>query len=343
MLQLNYGDSMSSIGYKFKCLKNLNVDTMFKVVDDIHKKTNIDKNYLLMDMIICSNKYGTGYHDYQEFEFYNLNKIERKTYLTRVKNNAIVRKFNNKEYFKYFDNKYEFNKMFDKYLKREWMILDNNYETFTKFCSNKKEIIVKPIDGCGGIGVELIKIDKNKLKSTYDRLIKNNQLLIEEKIVQNKKLSKLNKSSVNTLRIVTFFDGKNTHILNSVLKIGNGGITDNFSSGSMYTFVEDGKVLVPAIDNKDNIFDIHPISKEKIVGYKIPNYDKAIELVSECAKIIKEVKYVGWDVAILDNDVCLIEGNCYPGIYQIKPSFLSIKKGLVAKYEHAMKIKIDKL
>lgn len=334
---------MSSISYKFKCLKNLNVDTMFKVIDDIHKKTNIDKNYLLMDMLICSNKYGTGYHDYQEFEFYNLNKLERKTYLTRVKNNAIVRKFNNKDFFKYFDNKYEFNKMFDKYLKREWMVLDNNYEDFVKFCSNKKEIIVKPIDGCGGVGVDLIKLDKNKLKLTYNKLIKNNQLLIEEKIIQNKSLSKLNKSSVNTLRIVTFYDGKQTHILNSVLKIGNGGVTDNFSSGSMYTFVEDGKILVPAIDNKDNIFKIHPISKVKIVGYEIPNYDKAIELVRECAKIIKEVRYVGWDVAILDNDVCLIEGNCYPGIYQIKPSFLNEKKGLVEKYEHAMKIKIDKL
>ena len=334
---------MSSIGYKFKCLKNLNVDMMIKVVNDINKKTNISKNYLLMDMMVCSNKYGTGYHDYQEFEFYNLNKLERKTYLTRVKNNAIVRKFNNKEYFKYFDDKYEFNKIFDKFLKREWMILNNNYEEFAKFCSNKKEIIVKPIDGCGGVGVELIKVNKDKLKTTYEKLVKNNQLLIEEKIIQHKALAKLNKSSVNTLRIVTFYDGKHTHILNSVLKIGNGGVTDNFSSGSMYTFVEEGKIIVPAIDNKDNVFVTHPISKVNIVGYEIPNYDKAIKLVTKCAKIIKEVKYIGWDVAILEEDVCLIEGNCYPGIYQIKPSFLENKKGLVEKYEHAMKIKIDKL
>ncbi len=334
---------MSSIGYKVKCLKSLNVDTMIKVIDNINKKTNISKNYLLMDMMICSNKYGTGYHDYQEFEFYNLNKLERKTYLTRVKNNAIVRKFNNKEYFKFFDNKYEFNKIFDKFLKREWMILDNNYEEFIKFCSNKKEIIVKPLDGCGGVGVDLIKIDKDKLKTTYENLEKNNQLLIEEKIIQHKALAKLNESSVNTLRIVTFYDGKHTHILNSVLKIGNGGVTDNFSSGSMYTFVEEGKIIVPAIDNKDNVFKKHPISKIDIVGYEIPNYNMVINMVSECAKIIKDVKYVGWDIAVLDNDVCLIEGNCYPGIYQIKPSFLKVKKGLVEKYEHAMKIKIDKL
>lgn len=334
---------MGSIGYKLKCLKNLNVNTMIEVVDNICKKTKLSKNYLMMDMIICANKYGTGYYDYQEFEFYNLNKLERKTYLTRVKNNAIVKKFNNKEYFKCFDDKYEFNKIFNKYLKREWLVLNNNYDEFVTFCSNKKEIIVKPLDGCGGQGVELIKINQKTLKNTYNKLIKNNQILIEEKIIQNKELSKLNKSSVNTLRIVTYFDGKKTHILNNVIKIGNGGVTDNFSSGSMYTFVEAGKIIVPAIDNKDNIFEKHPISKEKIVGFKIPNYNKAIKLVKECSKVCKEIRYVGWDVAILEDDVCLIEGNCYPGIYQIKPSFLNEKKGLVEKYEHAMKIKIDKL
>ena len=334
---------MSSIGYKLKCLKNLNVNTMFEVIDNINKKTKISKNYLLMDMMICANKYGTGYYDYQEFEFYNLNKQERKTYLTRVKNNAIVKKFNNKENFNLFDNKSLFNEKFNKFLKRDWLVLNNNYNEFMEFCSNKKEIIVKPVDGCGGVGVELIKINKKNLKIIYNKLIENNQILIEEKIVQNKELSKLNKSSVNTLRIVTFYDGKKTHILNNVLKIGNGGVTDNFSSGSMYTFIENGRIIVPAIDNKDNIYEIHPISKEKIVGFKIPNYDKAIKLVKECSRICKNVKYVGWDVAILDNDVCLIEGNCYPGIYQIKPSFLEVKKGLVDIYEHAMKIKIDKL
>lgn len=334
---------MGSIGYKLKCLKNLNVNTMFDVIDNISKKTKLNKNYLLMDMMICANKYGTGYYDYQEFEFYNLNKLERKTYLTRVKNNAIVKRFNNKEYFNLFDNKSLFNKKYNKFLKREWLVLCDNFEEFVKFCSNKQEIIVKPIDGCGGVGVELIKLNNKNLKNLYNKLIKNNQLLIEEKIIQNKHLSKLNRSSVNTLRIVTFYDGKKTHILNNVLKIGNGGITDNFSSGSMYTFVEKGKIIVPAIDNKDNVYVTHPISKVNIVGYEIPNYDKAVKLVKECAKVCEEVKYVGWDVAILDTDVCIIEGNCYPGIYQIKPSFLSEKKGLVSIYEHAMKIKIDKL
>ena len=334
---------MKSILYKLKCLKNLNFKNIFNIINNINKKTKKNKIYLFLDMIICSNKYGTGFYDYQEFEFYNLNKKERKTYLTRVKNNAIVKKYNHKEFFNLFDNKYEFNKIFDKYLKRDWLYLNDNYDEFVKFCKNKKDFIAKPVDGCGGTGVEKIKIEQKKLKDIYDNLIKNDQLIVEETLIQHQDMAKLNKSSVNTLRIVTFFDGKETHILNAVLKIGNGGVTDNFSSGSMYTFVKDGKVIVPAIDRDDNIFEIHPISNVKLVGINIPNFDKVIELVKKCSPIIEQVKYVGWDVAILDNEVALIEGNCYPGIYQIKPSFLEYKEGLVPIYEKAMKIEIDKL
>lgn len=335
--------NMKSLIYKIKCFKSGTIKSIFNIVEKIHNKTHKCRLFLFIDIVYCSVKYGAGPYDYQEFEFYNLNSKERKTYLTRVKNNAIVRMFNDKEIAKKFDDKVKFNKIFNKYLKRDWLYLDNNYEEFVKFCESKKDFIAKPVGGSGGEGIELIKVDKKNYKKTYEYLVSNNKLLIEEKIIQNKKIGMLNKTSVNTFRIVSFFDGKETHILNVVFKIGNGGVTDNFSSGSMYTFVRDGKIIVPAIDRDDNIFYEHPISKINIVGYEIPNYDKAIDLVKECAKKVPEVKYVGWDVAITDSDAVIIEGNCFPGVYQIKPSFVKEKVGLIPIFEKAMKIKIDKL
>ena len=335
--------NMKSLIYKIKCFKSGTIKSIFNIVEKIHNKTHKCRLFLFIDIVYCSVKYGAGPYDYQEFEFYNLNSKERKTYLTRVKNNAIVRMFNDKEIAKKFDDKVEFNKIFNKYLKRDWLYLDNNYEEFVKFCESKKDFIAKPVGGFGGEGIELIKVDKKNYKKTYEYLISNNKLLVEEKIIQNKKIGMLNKTSVNTFRIVSFFDGKETHILNVVFKIGNGGVTDNFSSGSMYTFVRDGKIIVPAIDRDDNIFYEHPISKISIVGYEIPNYDKAIDLVKECAKKVPEFKYVGWDVAITDSDAVIIEGNCFPGVYQIKPSFVKEKVGLIPIFEKVMKIKIDKL
>ena len=129
-------------------------------------------------------------------------------------------------------------------------------------------------------------------------------------------------------------------MLNSLFKIGNGGVTDNFSSGSMYTFTDDdGVIIVPAIDQDDNIYEIHPITKEKIVGFKVPLYDEACKLVIEAAKFMPTIKYIGWDVAITDKSPVIIEGNSYPGVFQIKPSLTNNHTGLIPKYQKYMNIK----
>ena len=98
---------MGKIKYLFKRIIKMDYKNMFKIAKDIGKKIN--KNYIviLIDMIKCGLKYQAGYYDYQEFEFYNLNKEERKTYLTRGKNNEIVKRFNDKTSFHKFENKVE--------------------------------------------------------------------------------------------------------------------------------------------------------------------------------------------------------------------------------------------
>lgn len=117
------------------------------------------------------------------------------------------------------------------------------------------------------------------------------------------------------------------------------GVVDNFSSGGMYTYVNsEGNVYVDAIDRNDNIFTEHPITKQKIVGFKVPLFKEAVELVKETAKIVPEVAYVGWDVAISEKGPVIVEGNCFPGVYQVKPSLIDIKEGLIPKYNEIMNI-----
>ena len=318
---------------------------MLKVAKKVAKKTYKLTLFILIDMIYCGFKYGAGYYDYQEFEFYNLTKEERKTYLTRTKNNLIIKTYNNKDYFDKFDNKEEFNKLFKKYLKRDYLVIDeNSFKKFENFIKKHNPIIVKPINGSGGKGVEKYEIDEDSnIKALFNTLLIRKQLLIEECIIQHQEINKLYSDSINSLRLFTFFDGDNTYVLNSVFKIGNGGVTDNFSSGSMYTFVNDeGIIICPAIDQEDNYYEIHPITKEKILGFKIPNYDKACKLVIEASKVVKEVKYIGWDVAITPNGPVIIEGNSYPGVFQMKPSFSEKHIGLIPKYEKYMDIDLKK-
>lgn len=109
----------------------------------------------------------------------------------------------------------------------------------------------------------------------------------------------------------------------------------------MYAFVsDDGTIITPAIDKNDNIYESHPITKKQILGFKIPLFEEAKKTVLEASKELNEIKYIGWDVAITNDKASIIEGNSYPGVFQIKPSFSKDKTGILPKYEKIMNIKL---
>ena len=332
---------MEKIKYLIKRIMQMDYKNMFKIAKKISKKIN--KNYILiiLDMIRAGIKYQAGYYDYQEFEFYNLNRKQRKTYLTRGKNNQIIKKFNDKSKFYLIDNKENFYRGYKKFIKRDWILLNGkNFDEFEDFLEKNKTAIVKPVDGEGGKGVEKIEnINLNQNRILYEKLVKNKQNIVEQCIIQHKELNELYRGSVNSLRMFTFYKDGRVYFLQAILKIGNGGVVDNFSSGGMYAYIdENGYVYTEAIDREDNIFAEHPISKHKIVGFKVPMFEEAVELVKEAAKVVPEVRYVGWDVAISDNGPMIIEGNCFPGVFQAKPSLTKDKVGLIPKYNEVMNI-----
>ena len=89
---------MSKVKYLVGRIKNMNFKKMFDTIDDIHNRTDKSKIFLFFDMIICAIRYQSGYVDYLLFEMWDLNSKERKTVLTRGKNNIFVRYYNNKNY-----------------------------------------------------------------------------------------------------------------------------------------------------------------------------------------------------------------------------------------------------
>lgn len=331
---------MKKVKYIVKRLKSFRCKSWFITVNEIAKKTKRSRIIVFFDTVFCMIKYGAGYMDYFEFEFYLLTNAERKTYLTSTINNQIIAKYNNKQYMPIFHDKLLFNEKFKKYLHRDYMNLKvATQKDFIAFVSNKDKIVAKVTDDCGGKGVDIYNMgDYEDKKDLYNKLIANKQFLLEECIAQNSTMAKLYANSINSLRIITFVaDDGEVIIMNVVLRIGNGGVVDNFSSGGMYTFVSDtGKVLVPAIDEKGNIYKVHPISKERIVDFEIPNFNEVIKYVKKLAKVVPEVRYVGWDIALTNNGVDVIEGNEYSGVFQIKPSLSKEHIGLLPKYKKYM-------
>lgn len=347
---------MGSIKYILKRLRTLNFKAMIEKINSIHKKINKSRLVIYIDMLKCAILYGAGYMDYDLFEMYNLNSEQRNTYLTRGRNNELVLKYCNKSYLHLFKSKYEFYSNFSEFLNREWVKFDTqNKEKIYKFIENHDEFILKPINGSCGKGIEKIKRTEYSSIDEIYKKIKNNNIpyILEEVIQQHDNINKIYPDAINTVRIVTILttnDNKSfitlndeekknaelvTHIVSAMFRIGNGKHVDNFNSGGMVSPVDEknGIVIQPAIDKKKKLYEIHPITKTAIKGFKIPYWNEIIEMCSNAAKQIPEIGYIGWDVAITSTGPVLVEGNEFPGhdIYQL-PAHTPNKIGVMPKF-----------
>lgn len=324
---------MNKVKYYLNRLFSMNYKQMLDTVNLVHKRSGKNRLFIFIDMFYCSIKYLAGYMDYLVFNFEDLTKKQRSTFITRGVNNAYIKKMNQPAFYEKFNNKILFNQIFNEYIKRDYLDLNQATEKeFEEFIKKHPIIIAKPIDLQCGKGIEKIDTCQENVKELYNRLKENGQILIEEVIIQSKEMNQLFPYAVNTLRIVTARVNDKTTILFRALRIGNGdNVVDNFNHGGMYTVVnEQGFIEKPAIDKKGNVYEIHPITHTKIAGFQIPYFEQVVQMVKSASTIIPEVGLVGWDIAITDCGPVMVEGNQLPGydIYQSKVHLNADKIGL---------------
>jgi hypothetical protein len=330
---------MKVFKYVVRILSGVRIKKLNKVINDVHEKSNKNKIFIFFDMLVCAIRYGAGYNDYKIFEFYNLKHDKRKTYVTRVKNKKIIMISNDSKYSYIFDHKNEFNERFKKYLNRDVIDLTKcNIDDFKKFMNNKEIIFVKPNDGQSGIGIE--RLEKGKFKSInkmFEYIKEKNFGVAEEQITQHRSLAKIYPLSVNCLRFVTLVVNNKVYFPYVIFKTGDkGNYVDNTSRGGMFCPVDikTGKISNVAQDYKLNYLERHPYTNFKFVGFQIPYFKEAMKMVKSAAKEVKEVKFIGWDVAITNKGPCIIEGNDYPSYdYWQVPGHTPNKIGLLPFYQ----------
>ena len=339
---------MPSVSYLFKRICSMNYKAMFDRVDIVKEKCNKSKPAIFCDMVWCGLRYGAGYVDYDVIGFYKLTSEQRKTMLTRGINNKFVKQLNNKAYWHTLDNKNEFNEIFSKYLKRDWIYpVSEDKEKSIEWIKAHPVFFAKPNDGTCGKNIEKISITDKEWNSDYEKiynhLIENKIELLEEPIKQCDEMNKLNNSSVNTVRMVSVMNEANeVTVLTTFARIGNGKCVDNFNSGGMTAKVDvdTGVIEEAAVNKAGEIFEKHPITGTKIKGFKIPYWNEAINMVKEAAKLSPNIRYVGWDVGMSENGPVFVEGNQFPGhdIYQVAEKIGPNDIGVLPKFEAAMKV-----
>lgn len=206
---------------------------------------------------------------------------------------------------------------------------DNNKlitkEQALALCSNIPEAIIKPTFlSAGGSNVRFFsskdgidtKVNK-PVKDVFARYGKN--FNIQEAIHQHEALAKLNPSSVNTIRVVTYFREEEVVLLYAVMRIGESGSeVDNTTDGG-YTcgILADGKL-------KKEAYGFNPsrgytVSQSGVTfdGYQLPCFDKVIETAKELHTHVPQIPIVGWDLTVSDKDeVVFIEMNAPCGLHQ---------------------------
>ena len=331
------------MSYMTKRIFKIDTAKLKNLLDKCSRASGKSKLFIFFDMAYCVFKYQAGYVDYYAYAMYDLNSKERATIMTRGKNNELVKALNPKQFWHVLDNKDEFNDMFKDYLNRKYFIISehgDNYNEFVSFVSEFKEIIVKPTNQSCGVGIRKIKVPKN-LKRFYKELIDNNTVLVEEVATQHPKIAKLHKTSINTLRIVTIRSKYGvTSIVAAFIRIGTGNkVVDNFNNGGICCpiDIEKGIISAPAVDKNGDVYDVHPTTKIKLVGYQIPMWNEVKEFVIKASDVYPNLRYVGWDVCVGEDKPSLIEANQYPGhdVYQL-PVHRNGNIGVIPTFEKAL-------
>jgi len=191
--------------------------------------------------------------------------------------------------------------------------------------TNLKKLIIKPIMGQAGRGVELAvkRDDKIIIKSKDTEVSLGNYVLsgkaiVQEFISQHEIVAKISSSSVNTVRIVTLYTkSQESIIVSTMMRFGiNDSYIDNWSAGGIAVGVDQntGKLMKTAYDKYGHQYIKHPVSKVVFRNYPLPWWNEVIRMAIKIQKECPFYRLSGMDIAISKEGPVLIEVNAGPDI-----------------------------
>ena len=281
------------------------------------KHTATDLNIYFTDYILFANKQnGASVTDYFDFEFYNKAFSIRSTFRTQRHHIPTRTICNDPCAMTLLYNKAKTNHFFNAFLNRDWLYTRNcTFEDFRNFIEKHPRFFSKPLNGSLGMGAEIIKVDSTKnIGELFDNLKKKNSIL-EELVIQHKDIASFCPDTVNTIRVYSILDIHDVvHILATSGRFGRtGGVVDNVHVGGGASVIIDPKtgiIISDGLDNDHRRIKRHPDTGKTFKGFQYPCWEKMRKIVTEMAKMIPQLRHIGWDIAITDKgEALLIEAN----------------------------------
>lgn len=105
---------------------------------------------------------------------------------------------------------------------------------------------------------------------------------------------------------------ENVHILAAVLRVGvSGHCVDNFHAGGTAwpLEVKSGIVVAEGFSVKGTIHSYYLPGKDIcMMGFQVPNWSEVLSTVARAAELTP-LRWLGWDIAVTENSVELVEAN----------------------------------
>lgn len=235
---------------------------------------------------------------------------------------------------------------------KEYLNLPNASD-FSAFESLFEELgfgyyIFKPTQGSYGDGIHSFSFNQEgfvDLKNEYifspaemfEKFIGSGDCyLIQRTLIPTPQLRKIMPfPACGMVRVVSYLEKNgDVSILYAFVTLpSEGQIVSNFMHGFTGNLlaaidVKSGKLKKAFRFGSDQLmtsFDFHPDTKERIEGLEISEWDKVLKTAKDAAKTFGSIRFIGWDIAVSDAGVTILEGNpmCDPDGMQ-----LTMQKGI---------------
>lgn len=194
-------------------------------------------------------------------------------------------------------------------------------------------VIAKPVTSNGGMGVQLLEFRggdflRNGAQIDASELnwgsLDHRDTLVTEHVRQGSFANGLYSGTVNTIRLLTMQDPETRlpFLADTFIRVGcaRSAPVDNIASGGLMCNIdrETGRlskaVAGYALDGPVRRIDRHPDSGVIFEDQVIPRWKSICEQAITLSGNLPMLPYIGWDVALLDEDIVIIEANSWSEI-----------------------------
>ena len=207
-------------------------------------------------------------------------------------------------------------------------------------CANLETAVIKPsMSGMWGTGVRVFSTsdgmlnDKESVEDLFARFGVN--FIVQDKVEQHEEMSRLNPTSLNTLRFLTYRRADEVVILYAVVRIGRKDrVVDNETAGGINADIDlaSGRIINCAYGTPSEKRILNTDVGTELKDFQIPSFEQAASLVEDLHLRLPYFHLVGWDFGIdKEGKPIMIEWNRCPDLSQTAhgPAFGDLTEEIV--------------